>query len=104
MVATVAAATPFIAAQMGHPKIAVALGVAVVAGEYIYAQTTIDGTPAQPYTNTEWLTVGIYAAGVAGAFFRPHWALAIGVAVLAIDIYRSGGFGTPPSPPENLQA
>ncbi len=94
MIAWVAAATPFFAAQLGHPKLAIGLGAAVIVGEYIWANNEWDGQPAQPYGSNEWITVGIFAAGVAAAAWQPHWALAIGAGVFAVDCWRSGGFGT----------
>jgi hypothetical protein len=94
MIALALATTPFFAAQFGHPKIALALGAAVIVGEYAWAHSELDGQPAQPYTSNEWITAGIYAAAVAAAWYKPKWALGIGAAVLAIDTWRAGGFGT----------
>ncbi len=94
MIALAAATTPFFTAQLGHPRIALALAAAVVVGEYAWANSEWDGQPAQPYGSNEWITVGIYASGVAAALWKPHWALAIGAGVFAVDCWRSGGFGT----------
>lgn len=88
------AAAPFFVFQTGNPKTGALLGAAVIVGEYLYANSTFDGTEAMPYTSNEWTTVGIYAVGLAAAYWKPQWALAIGAGVLAVDIYRAGGFGS----------
>ena len=90
-----AAAAPFFAAQLGAPKLALGLGTALIIGEYIWSNSEFDGNPAMPYTQSEWITVGIYAAGVAAAWYKPHWALAIGAGVFAVDYWRSVRFGAP---------
>jgi len=88
------AAAPLFVFQTGNPKTAALLGAAFIVGEYLYANSTFDGTPVEPYTSNEWTTVCIYSAGLVAAWYKPHWALAIGAGVLAIDIYRAGSFGT----------
>ena len=36
----------------------------------------------------------LISTAAAAAYWKPQWALAIAASVLAIDIYRAGGFGT----------
>ena len=101
LISTAAAAAPFFAAQLGAPKLQLGLGAALIIGEYVWSNSELDGTPAMPYTQSDWQTVGIYAAGLAAAYWKPQWALAIAASVLAIDVYRAGGFGSDTSGPAN---
>jgi hypothetical protein len=93
-IAALAMATaPFFAAKFGYPKTALALGAAAIASEYMFANSGWNGEPSTPYTQNEWITAGIFAAGVGLAAWKPHWALLIGAGVWVVEFQHSGGFG-----------
>ena len=78
------AAVPFVAGQMGHEKMMLGLAAAYVAGDWIYYKDD-----PNPYTPDEAKTLGIYTAGIALAFWKPKWSLAIAAGLLAVDLYRA---------------
>ena len=82
------AAVPFVAGQMGHEKAMVGLAAAYVVGDWIYYKDD-----PNPYTPDEAKTLGIYAAGIALAFWKPKLSLVIAAGLLAVDLYRANRNG-----------